>query len=894
MKRLSILLLLCTIFSVVCAQKPTHRTASAARINRRSALPLGLSKNFQDVSLSDALKYIQSQATDYDVVFIYDELEDFRVTTNVQQKSVPEAIMQVVGFYPVRIVRSGEREIYVECSHKAERHLTGSIIDEGGQPVAYANITLLNPADSTVLCGGVSNEAGVFVIPFSQSSVIARISCIGYKTIYHQYNKEKVGIIRMQPETQRLRGITVEGQVPVLRREAGTVIFDTRHIAGAANATDLLRYTPGVMIEEDNVSLFGASGIVFQINGREQRIGSKEMVQMLKSYSASDVEKIEIVQNPGASYSAEGNAGVINIVLKKKDNDYIGGSAAYARTQYEEHGDEANASIIYNKGKVSTSLNLAGTWDHTRYIETNDISFPDNLRHNADNGRIKKENYSLRWQGDYRVSDKLNLGAYVMYADGERHLSIDGLYDFLPKNLYSLSSINTQTQRQEDTKTWAVNINVTQFIGNTGAKLDCNLDYYRMSMGDTRHSISNMSIIENSLDNIHQSDTTDFDYQNQITQTVDNYSAKVDVSYVGLRVGTQYAYTRSHRDLDYSGVGSYNHVSSTYDEQIWAGYVEYGRKFGNAWSINLGGRYEHTWTKVNNRPVEYGKRSDYGKLFPSLNIGYHPNKSHTFNWSLSNRITRPNIINLNPNRVWRDVNHVSSGNQNLKPSYLHKAMIGYTYKGVLSFDFYYTYEHDRIDAVYLVNEQVTHNSWDNITDEHNIGINSFYCFDKYHWMTATLMQGVWYSKTVRPERENILGQVRKNKYPQVECLSYTGMLQASFYFDHNRKWTGILNATYSSPEKDITKTLNARYMVDIGLQYRFWKDRLTLGLICRNLLASRIKGTEHIGNKEMDFDNKFNYRQLRFSLTYNWGAHLRHNRRHYESDDMQKRIVNDF
>ena len=125
MKRLSVILLLCTISSVVCAQKSTHRSASAACINRRSALPLGLSKNFQDVSLSDALKYIQSQATDYDVIFIYDELEDFRVTTNVQQKSVPDAIMQVVGFYPVRIVRSGEREIYVECTHKAERHQIG-------------------------------------------------------------------------------------------------------------------------------------------------------------------------------------------------------------------------------------------------------------------------------------------------------------------------------------------------------------------------------------------------------------------------------------------------------------------------------------------------------------------------------------------------------------------------------------------------------------------------------------------------------------------------------------------------------------------------------------------------------------------------------------------------
>ena len=92
----------------------TGITVSAQRINR----------DFHNVSLSEALKYIQEQTTNYDITFIYDELEDFRVTTHVQRKSVPDAIIQLVGFYPVRVVKSGEREIYVECTHKTERHLT--------------------------------------------------------------------------------------------------------------------------------------------------------------------------------------------------------------------------------------------------------------------------------------------------------------------------------------------------------------------------------------------------------------------------------------------------------------------------------------------------------------------------------------------------------------------------------------------------------------------------------------------------------------------------------------------------------------------------------------------------------------------------------------------------
>lgn len=847
-----------------------------------------ISRDFRDVSLSDALKCIQEQATSYELVFIYDELEDFRVTTHVQQKSVPDAIAQIVGFYPVRIVMGGEREIYIECTHKTKRHLKGNIIDEHGSPVAYANIALLNPADSTVLCGGVSNESGVFVIPFSPSAVIARISHIGYKTLHRLCDKEDVGTIKMQPEPQRLKGITVEGQMPILRHEAGIIIFDTRHIVGAIDATDLLRYTPGVMVADEAISLFGTSGVILRIDGRELRLSGRELLQMLKSYPAADVERIEIIQNPGARHSAEGNAGVIDIVLKKRGNDYVGGSAGYALTQYVEHGDEANAALVYNRGKVSTSLNMVGIWDKNRYIESSDIRFTDILRHGVDNNRTAKENYTFKWQMDYCFSDQLNVGTYVMYAYGERRLATDGSYDFLPKKPFSRGGYNTQTDRQEDTRTWAVNVNATQTAGR--AKIDYNLNYYRMRMDDVRHSVSNNTLIGHSLNDIHYSDTTDFDYKNHIAQDVDNYSAKVDVGYAGLRLGSQYAYTHSHRDLDYSGVGSNSHVTSTYDERIWAAYMEYGRTFGKSWTVNVGGRYEHTWTKVGNQPMAYGKHSGYGRLFPSLHVVYNPSQSHSFNGTLSSHITRPNIINLNPHEVWKDVNHMSFGNQDLKPSYLYKAMMNYAYKGMLGFCLYYVWQKDRIDAVYIVNQTKTYNSWNNITDEHLLGINSHCHFNKLRWMTATLVQGVRYSKTVRPQKGTTQGSANH----EVESVSYTGTLQATLFFDRNRKWTANLNATYCSPEKDVAKTLNARYAVDASVQYRFWKDRLTVGLACRNLLASHIKGTEHLGTTAMDFDNKFDYRQIRLSLTYNWGARLRQHQRRYESDDMQERIVNDF
>lgn len=859
---------------------------------------LRITQTYNNESLSEILRELSQHSGDYTIFFLYNELEDFRITTTIKNKQLPDAIRQMITFYPIRmVVKSEEKEIFVECTYKTDRRLTGTIIDEQGRPLAYANVALLSPKDSTLLSGGVTNESGYFAIPYDSDRILARISYVGCKTIYKECEQAEAGIIRMWPETQRLDGIMVKGQVPIMRQQSGTIIYDTRHIVGAINATDLLRYAPGVIVDEDKISLLGTSGVVFHIDGKEQRMGTKEFLLLLNSFSASEVERIEITQSPGASLSAVDHTGLINIVLKKHGNDYLGLSAGYARTQYEEHGDEANASIIYNRGKVSTSLNLSGIWNHDINSETNNVHFTDNLRQYTDKKRISKDNYSLRWQMDYKASDKLNLGTYVMYADGKRHLGMDGLYDFLQKKPFSVSSIDTRTLRQEDTKSWAMNLYAEQKLGEGHAEIDYNLDYYRMKLGDTRHSVSDNTLIGNSINDFHRSDTIDFDYQNQISLTVDNYSAKVDVCYGGFRLGSQYAYTRSQQNLDYSGVKSntpYEHVSATYDEQILAGYVEYMRKYGNAWSLNLGGRYEHTWTKGKNMPMADGTQTDYGKLFPSLHVGYNPNLSHTFHLSLCNRITRPNFINLNPNWVWQDVNHISFGNQRLKPSYLYKAIMGYTYKGVLSFDLYYAYQPNRVDAIYHVENQRTVNSWDNITDEYDFGINSIWCFDQLSWMTATLLQGVSYVRTVRPEKEIGQGIVRHYLYSKVRNISYTCTLQASFFFDHERKWIANLNATYHSQEKNVARALKSRYMVDVGLQHQFWKDRLTLGLSCRNLFASRLKGTEYLGTTTMDFDNKFNYRQLRLTLTYNWGARLRHDRCHYESDEMQKRIVNDF
>ena len=159
MKRLfTMILLLCSLAGIAHAQRIT--------------------RNFQNVSMSDALKYIRQQTDNHKIVFIYNELEDFTVTTNVKNKSVPDAIRQIIGFYPIEMTLGDNNDIYVECIHKTEHHLKGLVVDENNLPLPYANVTLLNPADSTMVGGGVTNESGRFVIPNDHGKVIARITYV--------------------------------------------------------------------------------------------------------------------------------------------------------------------------------------------------------------------------------------------------------------------------------------------------------------------------------------------------------------------------------------------------------------------------------------------------------------------------------------------------------------------------------------------------------------------------------------------------------------------------------------------------------------------------------------------------------------------------------------------
>ena len=203
MRKILLLLSLCLAANFTLAQKIT--------------------RNYQGQSLSSVLEDLDASTSRHEISFVYNDLEDFTVTCSLEHLSLDDALVRVVGFYPVRIVRDGDR-YFVECTYKTERHLKGTIIDEQGRPLAFANIAILNPADSTLLSGGVSNEGGQFVVPYEQYKVLVRISYMGYKSIFRLCTQEDMGTIRLQRDSYIVKGVEVKGSRPVFKMKNGALV----------------------------------------------------------------------------------------------------------------------------------------------------------------------------------------------------------------------------------------------------------------------------------------------------------------------------------------------------------------------------------------------------------------------------------------------------------------------------------------------------------------------------------------------------------------------------------------------------------------------------------------------------------------------------------------------
>ena len=313
-----------------------------------------IQRNYHDRSMSDVLIDLDKASKRYKISFIYNELEDFTVTQNVKTANIPDAIRKVIGFYPMQMT-VGDSLITVECMRKSERKLIGRLIDNHNLPVEFANIQLLNPKDSSFLCGGVSNANGDFVIPCQQKQALMKVSFVGYKTICKLVPIARIGNVRMQANSYLLKGVTVEA-ARVVEKVDRQIIFPTKEqVKTASNGYDLLDNLslPTIIVNRAERKVQSLKGGDVQIRINDVKASMQDVLAL----QPDEVTKVEFINVPGLKYGDSNLDAVINYQVRRRYAGYVSGVSTMQGTK--AGFNNSDGYFKYNVKKSEFSINYS-------------------------------------------------------------------------------------------------------------------------------------------------------------------------------------------------------------------------------------------------------------------------------------------------------------------------------------------------------------------------------------------------------------------------------------------------------------------------------------------------------------------------------------------------------
>ena len=849
MKRLfTMILLLCSLAGIAHAQRIT--------------------RNFQNVSMSDALKYIQQQTGNHKIVFIYNELEDFTVTTHVKNKPVPDAIRQIIGFYPIQMIQGDNNDIYVECINKTEHHLKGLVVDENNLPLPYANVTLLNPADSTMVGGSVTNESGRFVIPYEQARILARITYVGYKPAYRLCAHDNVGTIKMQPNTTRLNGVVVTASAARLKQEPGKFIYkpNPSEVAGI-DSYELLRYAPLVSVENNTVSILGKGTSTVYINGRKPVMDNASLMEMLRSVPADRIEKIEIIMSPNSSYKASTTGGIVNIVMKKNPYEGLTGSASVgAIYNTEKITPRASLYLGYSKKKLNASANLGYLYVNLQSCMETTYNYRDSYTDILNSNNSLSTDHIL--YGDislsYDLTKRSTLGTSFDIAGFERNsksttISSNYLRGTIDK--YSKSYAETENPYRKPQMSIVAYYHLK--TDDKGSNLDVSANYsssLNASLGTMQYASG-----------VEPNELMPYSLFKQNT-TIDSYGYEFKGRYShsfndGSSLESGYEFDASHLSddfvrLDHDGKEYVKNEGSSnlfeYDEKVNALYITYDIKWSNVISTTLGLRAENTNVKGNQVSSNERFNRNYWNFFPKLNllVGLADGK-HNIALDLSRSIVRPFYNNLNPFKIWTSENTYSMGNIHLKPMIYSGAVLSYRFLGDYIIGASYNYGSDALsDYSFLSGNNTTVSSVANFGNEQSLSL--------YGNVEKVFFNGIWrMSLNAAAEYERNQGAIDGQDVSYKTWAGEAGIRNIFKISSSGIRTT--LSYNYYTPLRGISRVGHHKHLLSASFSKEF-KFGGTISVDASNLLNYR--RAYHYNTESYSYRDKPKYNNISLQIRY--------------------------
>ena len=571
--------------------------------------------------------------------------------------------------------------------------ITGKIVDTSDTGIPYADILLLDEEGKWTNDRTSSDENGDFELSTKETGKFKiSIISIGFEKYESDYfslilNKSvDLQTINLEQESFELNDVDVTARRKIAyKREIDRTIIDleTDSSTSGASLLDVLERTPGVIVDRQSqsISMLGKSGVNVMINGKISYMPINALVQYLNGMNADNAKSIELITTPPANFDAEGNAGFINIELKKNPQEGYNGNVTLGNGL----GDDRT---IQN---VSTNFNLNSNDIHMTFnysllnnllpanAELNRSSyatdFPEDVKYTwaRDNSR---QVHNLRYSFVYDFSEKTEAGFSVTGYSNNYKTNGESI------NEYSTRPNDIDFMNLTEDNYWK-SFQVDSYISykfSDEKKLSFDFNYLKYQNDQPiNYLITNN---QNSLfqRNLLSKKSSPFDIKAYMLDYEDKILKKVNFS-AGLKF-IKSDFINENSLFEENQIVDLFTSTSELDESVSAIYAQFDTKFGDNITFKSGIRFENTQTLVTDQIGNALVDRNYGNLFPSIFLGYKLNDNNNLNLSFSKRINRPAFTDLAPFVLFFDLDSGVQGNTSLQPSFTDNFQIDYRFKSI--------------------------------------------------------------------------------------------------------------------------------------------------------------------------------------------------------------------
>lgn len=749
----------------------------------------------------------------------------------------------------------------------AQNLINGKVINGQGQTVPFVSVKIYSTENkSDVIAEKITDENGNFNLNVIKSGTYyLSTSAAGYSDFFQNYlfdsSKNDVTISVSKEKIEGIKEVVLVGsKKKIFERKIDRFVFNTENsiVSKGVDGLDVLAATPLVKADDDgNVAIVGKSSVSIMINDRPVNLSGKELVSYLKTIRSENIARIEVITTPPAKYEAEGNSGIINIILKQNPKKGFSGNISTSYIRKSKNGFSNNGALNYQSKKINTSLRISQFDSEKISTENLKIFSFDEVQNDVkriDNNKGYGINYNL----DYTINEKTSIGTIYNYSNTKINSNSDILSTYSTGNKID-SLISTNTNNNSKINNHQLNIYFEKKLDTLGKKLYVG--------GNLFDSSNNNPFL---LKSIAGSSTIDYDINSEYRFKI--YSGQFDLylpfkKFVG-EIGAKYTSFNTDTKLLFfineNGVNTYDEIRSndfTYQEKNISSYITVSKTFNEKWEGKAGVRYEYTLLDGISTNEE-NVNNKYGKWFPSFYLTYKANEKNVFTLSYSKRITRPSARSLNPTTIYLDPYSYVIGNPYLRPSFSNNIELGYVFNNKLSVTAYYQKSTDNFDQVVNLNDGYRIIDYQNNYDEQSVGVNATYYntfFKRWDFYSSANFSHI--------ESQGLINQV-----PGLSSNSFYYAVNNTIHLNPVKTVSFLVNFFHYLPYTKGNFKFENMYNLSSGLRLSVFEKKLQINLTVQDILKGmKFRGTSFYTNYYTKSNNYYDARSFNLSLTYQFG-----------------------